>query len=431
MIAQLAVTSLALLAAAESTDAELRASRLMIYTLRSDGQELGTFARDLTERLVAHVATLGKQHKLTVLSEGDVALMVNYVKDESDLTLEDCQRASACLAQIAEQAQAGRILSGRVEQFDDNYVGILSLMDTELGVTIASQSCAAADKEELTETMLRIAGELLGFEANAPRSKLEHPISSANRKVGVIPLEGVEDQPAIASYLSENLAVELLKLGFSVTTRGEQIMLLRDAVERHELGKREQPLAEILVEIAGAMGVDYLVSGIVERVEPGHFVLVLKLVDIVEAKVLNRVAESVRGPMSQLPLALRFTTAELAGHEISGEGALSIVSEVEGQFRVDQSRSELLPRTEAVRGLKAGKHDLHISAEGYKPYFANLYIEPSEDPTRFTPELEEVDPRWFESIWFWSIVGVAAAATTGAILLATVPPEGVNVGGGL
>jgi hypothetical protein len=404
-----------------------KATRLMVHTLRSEGQQQ-SFARDLTERIVAHVAKLGKPSGLTVLSEGDVALMVGYVKDEAELTLDDCKRAEECLARIAGEAEAGRILNGRVEQFGDNFVGILSVIDTEKSATVASQSYAAGDKSELAEGMLRIAAEMLGLEASTSRSKLDQPISSTNKKIGVIPLKGVESDPAIAAYLSENLAVELLKLDFSVTTRAEQIMLLRDAAERHAIQKREEPLDHILVEIAGAMGVNYLVSGIVERIEPNHFVIVLKLMDINDARVVNRIAENIRGPLGQLPIALRFMTAELIGRDISGEGAVAIVTDVEGQFRVDQGSAQLLPRTETIGGLKASKHDLHIFADGYRPYFANFFIEPSADPLRFTPELEEAEPDWYETFWFWSIVGVAAAGTTTAILLATVPPEGVNIG---
>lgn len=425
---QLSIPALALLLiAAAPPEVETKAKKLMVHTLRSNGQ-LDEAAQRLTERITAHVATLGKQRGLVVMSEGDVALAMGFLKDAASLSFEECKRAEGCIAKIREATDAGLILGGRVDKFSDSYVGILSLIDTEQSATVASRSCAAADWNELTAVMLKTSAEILGLDAGAPTLKLEQPISSENKKIGVIPLTGIPEEPAIASYLSENLAVELLKFGFSVVTQADQITLLRDAAERHAIQKRDQPLDQFLVEIAGAMGVDYLVSGVVERLAPDHFVVVLKLLDINQGVAVHRIAEDVRGELSQLPIALRFTTAALLGRDISGEGAVALVTDVEGQFRIDQNAAEPLPRSKPITGLRAAKHDLHISADGYKPYFGHFYIDPTGEQTRFTPQLEETDPEWYESVWFWSIAGVVVAGATTVTLLATIPPTGVGVG---
>lgn len=194
-------------------------------------------------------------------------------------------------------------------------------------------------------------------------------------------MTGIKDDPAIAGYLSESLGVELLKLEFSVLTEAEQISLLRNASNRHKLVSPNEPIDAVIAEIAGGMGADDLVAGLVERIEPGRFVLVLKLIGVQDAKVINRASESYKGPVSQLPLALRYTLFELLGQDISGEGAIALVTDVEGRFQVDQNAPEPLPRPTPVTGLSAAKHDLQIAAEGYQKYFANFYLlEPSGPP---------------------------------------------------
>lgn len=157
----------------------------MVYTLVSDGDV--SFARDVTERLVAHLAKLGTKKKVSILSKSDVAFMIGYAKREPDMRLEDCQGSEECLAKIPADVESDYAFKGRVEYFGGNFVGVLTRLDLKRSTPPLSETHAAESKEELTQAMLRIGAEMLGLEEHSSRSKLMEPISSANKKVALIP----------------------------------------------------------------------------------------------------------------------------------------------------------------------------------------------------------------------------------------------------
>ena len=421
-----AIAILSTLTVARAAEAEKAPARLVVQTLRSD-DALKPLAQDLTEELVVYAARLGRSDGLVVLSESEVELMLEHLKDRADLDPADCKKVEECLARIF-ATEAELVLRGRVDRLGDSLVVVLSLIDVAKGEVARSRSCAAEDRAELVEALKVAAAEILGYGTAEP-AEAEPAIPADGRKVGVVPLSGLAEKPDIAMTLTDVLGISIRELGFSALTRDEILSMLHYAIDRHGLANDGSPLTDALLEVAGAMGVDLLATGSVGRVEE-TYVIVLKLIDIERGAVIRRVLEPYRGPAAYLPHAMRFATGNLFGREPSGEaGAVSILTEVEGEYRIDRAGASPLPPAAPIAGLPAGKHQINISAEGYYPYFADLYAE--AEPLRFRPELEALPPEWYETWWFWSIAGAVAAGTTAAILIATVPPKGALVDGGL
>ncbi|MCB9654437.1 MAG: hypothetical protein H6729_09955 [Deltaproteobacteria bacterium] len=423
--------------------------RVVVQTLKSP-DDLTLFARDLSEDVVVHLGTMAEAENLFVLSEAEVDLMMKHASESAELSTEDCRRAEACLARISEAAEADLVVFGRLGRLGDSYVAVLSLLNVDRAQVERAETCTGQTKKELSASIPQALNRLFGIQANESEHRSASASASASRTgsgsgsasgsteetvahtmidsaamIAVVPITGLEDQPSIASTLTQILGLEIRRYEYSVQTRDELLTMLHYAVNRHELQKSEIPLDEVLIEIAGSMGVDYLTTGNVGALDETT-VIILKLIDIHEAKVVERIAESYRGPLEHLPTVMRFATARLLGRTIEGQGDLAIVTNAEGNYRVDQDlHGPLQAEVTSVEKLSASKHRLQLQAEGFYPYVADVFIDPSGDqPIRFKPELVEIPTPWYKTGLFWGLTGTVVAGVTTAVLLATLPPKG-------
>ncbi|HXV76398.1 MAG TPA: hypothetical protein VD788_08760, partial [Candidatus Polarisedimenticolaceae bacterium] len=400
--------------------------RLLVYTLSSP-ERWAPLAKDLSEGIVAHVAGPAARKGITALSESDVALMGTFIAERADLSEEDCRKAERCLARLSQAADANKTLYGWVDRVGDSYVAVLTLLDAVTGEREGTKSVISGSEGEFRTLLLETADEILGLSTSSPEGGFSpEPLPAHGQKVAVVPFTGLEGEPGIAETLTNLFSVELLKYEYSVLTRSELIVLLRDAMERRSLLNESRPLDEIIVPLAGAYGADYLATGHVAKFDRSY-IIVLKLILISEASVIRRYVEVYRGGVDYLPAALKFAAARLFGREMPGAGDLSILTDVEGEYRIDRGRPGALPQATPHVGLAATKHELSISAPGYLPYSADLYIDgESAEPLKYRPALEPLAAEWYESPIVWGIIGVAVAGATTAILLATVPPNGAD-----
>jgi hypothetical protein len=163
-----------------------------------------------------------------------------------------------------------------------------------------------------------------------------------------------------------------------------------------------------------------LVTGNIGRAE-NTFLITLKLIDLDKGEVTNRVLEGYIGEESGLAGAMKYGCYALFGRVPSGQaGAVSIVTDVEGTYRIDQGKNEPLPQVTAKTGLAAGKHQLNISSPGFFPHYADLYLFEGES-VRYRPILQPLPRPFYESPLFISIAGVIVAGTATAIVIAAMP----------
>jgi hypothetical protein len=404
-------------------------TRVLVYSL-SSSDRWAPLAKDLTERIVIRVTDPAAQKGMAVISENDVSLMSQYIKERADLSEEDCRNAELCLSRVSQAADAHKLLSGRIDRLGDSFVGVLNLLDSEKAEREATRSCVAGSEEEFRTRMVEAASEMLGLSTGTSTTALLGPVPAYGRKIAVVPITGLEDQPGVAETLSGILSTEIGKYEYSVLTRGELLLLLRDARERREFETSPGSFDDILVPLAAAYGADYLATGHVAKFDQ-TFVILLKLIQISEAKVIRRIVEDYRGPIDHLVDATRFSTRRLFGREMSGTGALSIVTDVKGEYRVDRGGPEILPQIAPQTGLAAKKYELSISAPGFLSYSADVYIDSSSlEPLIFRPALEPIETEWYESPLFFGIAGTVAAGAAAAIVYALVP-KGNDAGGRL
>jgi hypothetical protein len=161
------------------------------------------------------------------------------------------------------------------------------------------------------------------------------------------------------------------------------------------------------------------------------FVIHLKLVDSGRAVVVNRISEPFRGPEPQLAVAMRFATWRLLGRSVSGAGRLSILTEAdEASVSIDGGDPKPVKAGAALDGIPAGKHIFALSADGYRPFSQEFYVE-SDRLTRVEPALVALPKAWYQEWWAWAIIGgaVAGVATTVAVIATDDPQNGtVSVG---
>lgn len=76
-----------------------------------------------------------------------------------------------------------------------------------------------------------------------------------------------------------------------------------------------------------------------------------------------------------------------------------------------------------IADLRVGRHTLRVSKGGYFDFYSDIYVDPHETSAVWA-QLDERPARWYQTWWFWSIVGtvVTGAGVTTAILLTRSEP---------
>src|SRR3954470_21306800 len=128
---------------------------------------------------------------------------------------------------------------------------------------------------------------------------------------------GADDSKEVAQAAGEQLVVALSETGkFDVITKGDVKAILGYEAQAQLLGCGE---ASCMVDLGGALGAAYLVSGSLSRLG-GQLQLVLSLIDVNKATVGRRVALPVAND-SGLPQAAREAVSKLTGEVVPESGA--------------------------------------------------------------------------------------------------------------
>jgi len=127
---------------------------------------------------------------------------------------------------------------------------------------------------------------------------------------------GAEVSKEVAQAAGEQLVVALSETGkFDVITKGDVKAILGYEAQAQLLGCGE---ASCMVDLGGALGAAYLVSGSLSRLG-GQLQLVLSLIDVNKATVGRRVALPVSGDAA-LPQAAREAVSKLTGEVVPESG---------------------------------------------------------------------------------------------------------------
>jgi len=381
---------------------------LVFYDIRAE-EGLEALGRQLTDDLLVH---LGAQPGLVVVGESELKVMVRHEQDKAAL---DCASDQACLARLSEAADAKRVVTGRVGRIGGTLMLTLKLADTSRGVVTGAESASAEAEGELSAAARSAAGRLLGLAGAPPTPRFRLTLGKAGTKVAVLDLGAHGVAAGLGDNLTQLLSLELKRFeGLGVISRDEIQAMLRFESDKQVLSCSDD--VSCLIEIGGALGVDFLVAGSVGRLGEA-WVLVLKLMDIGKATVVSRVSETFQGVESHLPQALRFATWRLVGKDVSGTGELAVGANIdEGQLVLDGGEPQAWPLGAPLPPLAAGRHGVSLTASDWFPIYQEVYVEPGRR-TELRLELQARPSPWYARWYTWTAVGAAAAAGVVAVVL--------------
>jgi TolB-like protein len=395
-------------------------TNVLVFNLEAT-KTLQGLAKQLTDEILL---TLGKEAGLNVVGESEIALMLKHEKDKELLT---CTNDTSCLARISGSLQAEKSIVGSVGQLGETFVVTLKLTDTKKVSVEAGESVSSEEERDLVELVGKAARRLLGLEAGGEQAKFKLQIAAEGTKVAVMELAGQDLKAGAAANLTDLLCLELKKFeGLNVVSRSEIETMLQYQVDKMVLQCKSD--TSCLVEIGGALGVDYLVSGGLGRLGKA-FVVNLKLLDINRAQPVNRVSETFEGDETELPRALRFATLRLLGWVPEGAGAVKLASNVDkgGSIVIDGAKPQPFPLKTPLGEMAVGKHGFDLSAKGYFNSYREGYVEPGKT-TQLRIDLKERPKPWFKRWYTWTIIGVVLTGGAAVIIwAATKEPDSGTV----
>jgi TolB-like protein len=393
--------------AAATSEKEAESQRVVLYDLQAD-KELAGLAAQLNDVILLH---LGKDPQRTVIGESELSVMLQHEKDKQVVT---CEGDDVCLAKISEAVDAERIITGHVGRFGDTYMVNLKISDASKAAVLRGETASAENAGDLQKAVVEALDRLMGGAGSesSRRSSFKMEVAPEGTSAAVLDLKPFDVKPGLAKSLTQLLSLELKKFkGLSVISRDEIKTMLRYESEKQVLQCKDD--TSCLVEIGGALGVDFLVSGSIGKLGD-TYVLSLKLMDINEAKVVQRVAESFKGAEAHLPQALRFATWALLGKPLNGVGKLKVQANVdEGKFSLNGKPARAFPLKAPLPPLPVGKHRVNLISEGFFPLYQEAYVEPRRT-TDLNLAMSALPKPWYKKWWTWTIIG--GVATTVAII---------------
>jgi|GEM_PF-596056 len=373
------------------------------------------------EELVRQVTT---QIAETLSGAGVSVSTTADIKDR--LTLEaaqqlmGCQEDSECMAEVSAGMRSDLLLTGSVGSIGNNLLLNLTLLDVRAARPVGRVSETVADIDELPAVLPGALAALFGWklQQTAPRFRLPEGQKVSFAVFDLAP-SGVPKE--VADNLAQILSVEIKRVeGASVISRDDMTAMLRLEQDKAFLGCSDD--TSCIAEIGGALGVDKLVVGHVGKIKESY-VVSLRLIDPREARVDSRITESFRGDEDQLIRAVRHAGRKLLGVGSGAMGKLAVSSsEEEAEVFLNDDKQGELPMA-PIADLKVGRHTLRVSKSGYFDFYSDVYVDPHETSAVWA-QLDERPARWYQTWWFWTIVGtvVAGAGVTTAILLTRSEP---------
>jgi len=385
---------------------------VVVYQLEAD-EGLEELAASLSDALVLH---LGELPGVVAVSQTELRVMLQHEADRQSLAT--CRNQAKCLGRLAELTQAQEVITGRVGKLGASFAVTLKRANTHKAAVEAIEVAEAETERDVPQALRAAASRLMGVAGAAGGGEtFRLEMAPGGMKAAVIDLEAHGVPAALAQNLTELLSLELKRFqGMSVISRAEIKTMLQFEADKQVLQCKSD--TSCLMEIGGALGVDYLVTGSVGRLGRAY-VLALKLMDIQQARVVHRTSLSFQGDDRDLGKALRVAVWRLLGRPLEGTGEVRLVVPAEdgGQVAVaGRPATKLAPR-QTFTGLPAGKVGVSLQAKGYYPLFQETFVF-SGQVTDLRPRLKPLPTPWYGKWWTWTIIGavVVGASVTTAVL---------------
>ena len=385
-----------------------RPKRLVMTELKPGGLK-PDLVRTLTDVLLE---ALRARSGMRVMGRTEVEVILEHEGQKQLMGCDD----EGCEANLGQALKADYLCSGSLGVIGTTFLVNLALTDFATARVTARSSATAMSETELVAAVQRAAEDLV---APSDRRKAKATQEATGFKLtgktslAMLDLTASGLEPQVVDNLTQVVVDELKNLPkASLISRYEIRALFSHTRQQQLLGCDD---AGCLSELGGALGVDYLVSGNVGRVGD-TYLLHLKLISIKGAKIANRVAESFVGEESQLIGATRFAARGLVGLRREGDGKLEVPKPVsDARLIVDGKPLEGAAST--VQSLKAGKYNLRLEADGFAPWFSDVYVDAGA-LTRVNATMKELGTPVYKKWWLWTLVGVVVAggAATAAVL---------------
>ena len=389
-----------------------KSKTVLVADLKAVGQP-DQVVRQVTTQIAETLSGAG----VTVSTTADIK---DRLALEAAQQMMGCAEDSECMAEVSAAMRSDLLMTGSVGSIGNNLLLNLTLIDVRAARPVGRVSETVAGIDELPEVLPGALAALFGWELQqtAPRFKLPEGQKVSFAVFDLAP-SGVPKE--VADNLAQILSVEIKRIeGASVISRDDMTAMLRLEQDKAFLGCSDD--TSCIAEIGGALGVDKLVVGHVGKIKDSY-VVSLRLIDPREAKVDSRITESFRGDEDQLIRAVRHAGRKLLGVGSGAQGKLAVSSsEEEAEVFLDDHKQGELPMA-PIADLKVGRHTLRVSKSGYFDFYSDVYVDPHETSAVWA-QLDERPARWYQTWWFWTIVGtvVAGAGVTTAILLTRSEP---------
>lgn len=387
--------------------------RVVVYRLKAD-KGLERLAAALSDTLVL---ALGDMPGVAAVSQSELQVMIQHESDKQSLAA--CGDQAGCLGRLGALTQAKQVVTGRVGKLGDAFAVTLKRANTGRAAVEAIEVAEAEREADLPEAVRAAANRLMGRAGGGASFHLDLAGAAAQGgvKAAVIDLQAHGVDPALAQNLTELLSLELKRFqGLSVISREEIKTMLQFEADKQVLQCKSD--TSCLMEIGGALGVDYLVTGSVGRLGDAY-VIALKLMDVQGARVAHRTSLSFQGAAKDLAPALRVAVWKLLGRAVRGQGRVRLVvpDGDGGRVAVAGKAPVKLLRRMDFQGLAAGKVGVSLRADGYYPLFQETFVFDGQT-TDLRPRLRPLPTPWYKEWWTWTIVGavVVGASVTTAVL---------------
>lgn len=256
--------------------------------------------------------------------------------------------------------------------------------------------------------------------------------SAAPKQLAVLEfqVDGGAD-PVIGKQLTARIAETIGKRGgYGVIAPDDIRAMLEQEAQKQLLGCSDDGC---LAEIAGALGVDALVSGRVSKLEAG-FAISLSLVDPRASRALGHVNETWRGEsITLLELVPPMIDKLFAERGAVLTGTIEVEGALEGsRILIDDQIRGTAPAGQ-MAAVPIGARKVQVIGEDQQPFERWVVVKTDELTTVAVRQEAVASSAFYQTWWFWTAAaaGVAGAAVGAAVLLgreSAAPGEtGVNV----
>ena len=359
--------------------------------------------------------TLDNFPNVKVTSKAEMMVVTKY---ESEKQMLACESDVSCMAEVSKSLDAEAVLSGSIGLVGEAYVINLQLIDANKSVVLERASETAYHKEKINLAVTTALNTLFNPDGKKiAKRKFSLELKKGNNKFAMLDLAAAGVDEDLARNLTDIVTVELKRFkGLTVISRQEIQTMLQFEQQKQTMGCEDD--ISCFAEIGAALGVHYLVIGSVGNLE-GVYVINLKLLNIMSAKVVNRVTETYKGPQKNLVMAARAAVEQLMGAEKDGKGTIRVrVSEDDAAVFLNGEKVGVYPAVDTVEA-QAGKNSLRIEQDDAYSWYEETYVEPG-DITEVDAMLSLKPTPWYKTWWFWTITSVvvlgAAGATTAVLL---------------